>query len=126
LVEVAAGAIAATRINQARMRELASDPALLATDAADYLVRRGVPFRQAHEITGKLLREAERIGQLWTTLPLKQLREFSPAFGEDFHAALSIDASLAAHSVHGGTAPEAVRKAIRNWREKLAAQEASR
>jgi argininosuccinate lyase len=126
LVEVAAGAIAATRINQARMRELASDPALLATDAADYLVRRGVPFRQAHEITGKLLREAERRGQLWTTLPLEQLREFSPAFREDFHAALSIDASLAAHSVHGGTAPEAVRKAIRDWREKLAANEASR
>jgi argininosuccinate lyase len=126
LVEVAAGAIAATRINQARMRELASDPALLATDAADYLVRRGVPFRQAHEITGKLLREAERRGQLWTTLPLEQLREFSPAFREDFHAALSIHASLAAHSVHGGTAPEAVRKAIRDWREKLAANEASR
>ena len=54
LVEVAAGAIAATRINRARMRDLASDPALLATDAADYLVRRGVPFRQAHEITGKV------------------------------------------------------------------------
>jgi argininosuccinate lyase len=126
LVEVAAGAIAATRINQARMRELASDPALLATDAADYLVRRGVPFRQAHEVIGKVLREAERSGQLWTTLPLNQLREFSPAFGEDFHAALSVDASLAAHSVHGGTAPVAVRKAIRSWREKLAAHEASR
>ncbi len=126
LVEVAAGAIAATQINRARMRDLASDPALLATDAADYLVRRGVPFRQAHEITGKVLRAAERSGQPWTTTPLKQLREFSPAFDEDFYAALSVDSSLAARSVVGGTAPDTVRAAIRDWREKLASSQVSR
>jgi argininosuccinate lyase len=121
LVEVAAGNIAATRVNVERMRELASDPALLATDAADYLVRRGVPFRTAHEIVGKVLRDAEKRGEPWTLTPLNRLREFSPAFGEDFHAALSVDASLAAHSVAGGTAPEVVRKAIGEWRRKLAA-----
>lgn len=121
LVEVAAGAIAATEINSKRMAELASDPALLATDAADYLVRRGVPFRQAHEITGKVLREAERTSQPWTKLPLAKLREFSKEFGEDFHATLSVESSLAAHSVPGGTAPTAVRAAIRTWREKFAA-----
>ena len=103
------------------MRELASDPALLATEAADYLVRRGVPFRTAHEIVGKVLRDAEKRGEPWTLTPLNRLREFSPAFGEDFHAALSVEASLAAHSVAGGTAPEVVRKAIGEWRRKLAA-----
>jgi len=125
LVEVAAGNIAATRVNAERMRELASDPALLATDAADYLVRKGVPFRTAHEIVGKVLRDAEKNGVAWTRTPLNRLREFSPAFGEDFHAALSVESSLAAHSVAGGTAPEAVRNAIGEWRKKLAAMEAT-
>jgi argininosuccinate lyase len=124
LVEVAAGSIAATRINSARMQELASDPALLATDAADYLVRRGVPFRQAHEIIGQILREAERRSESWSAWPLARLREFSPAFGEDFRSALTLEASLAAHQVAGGTAPQAVRAAIRQWREKLSAEAA--
>jgi argininosuccinate lyase len=123
LVEVAAGNIAATRVNAERMRELASDPALLATDAADYLVRRGVPFRTAHEIVGKILRDAEKNDTDWTKTPLNRLREFSPAFGEDFYAALSVEASLAAHNVAGGTAPDAVRNAIAEWRKKLAAME---
>jgi argininosuccinate lyase len=120
LVRVAAGNIAATRVNVEKMRELASDPALLATDAADYLVRKGVPFRTAHEITGKVLRDAEKRGENWIATPLARLKEFSPVFGEDFHAALSVEASLKAHGVAGGTAPEAVRKAIGEWRRTLA------
>jgi argininosuccinate lyase len=119
LVRVAAGNIAATRVNAARMRELASDPALLATDAADYLVRKGVPFRTAHEIVGKILRDAEKRGEVWTKTPLARLREFAPEFSEDFHAALSIEASLAAHSVRGGTATEEVSATIGEWRERL-------
>jgi len=119
LVEVAAGAVAAMRINAPRMRELASDPALLATDAADYLVRKGVPFRRAHEITGKLLREAESAGIPFTKLPLTKLRELSPEFAEDFRTALSLEGSLAAHNVPGGTSPDAVRAAISDWRAKL-------
>ena len=121
LAQVAAGNIAATRINVERMRELASDPSLLATDAADYLVRKGVPFRTAHEIVGKVLRDAEKRGEPWTKTPLMRLREFAPEFGEDFHATLNVEASLAAHSVAGGTAPESVRAAISEWRKKLAA-----
>jgi argininosuccinate lyase len=119
LVQVAAGNITATKINVERMRELASDPSLLATDAADYLVRKGVPFRTAHEVVGKVLRDAEKRGEPWTKTPLTRLREFAPEFGEDFHAALSVEASLAAHSVAGGTAPESVRAAISEWRKKL-------
>ncbi|MFZ0818450.1 MAG: argininosuccinate lyase [Candidatus Acidiferrales bacterium] len=126
LVEVAAGNIAATRVNVARLRELASDPSLLATDAADYLVRRGVPFRNAHEVVGKLLRDAEKRGEAWTKTPLARLREFSPAFGEDFHAALTVEGSLAAHGVAGGTAPDAVRAAIGSWRKRISDLEAGR
>jgi argininosuccinate lyase len=126
LVEVAAGNIAATNVNAARLRELASDPSLLATDAADYLVRRGVPFRNAHEIVGKVLRDAEKRGVPWTKTPLARLREFSPAFGDDFQAALTIEGSLAAHNVTGGTAPETVRAAISAWHKKISELEAGR
>lgn len=116
---VAAGAVAATCFHTARLQEAASDPALLATEAADYLVRRGVPFRQAHEIVGKVVREAERSGQSWTTLPLPQLKEFSPLFGEDLRAALTLEAALASRSVPGGTAPAAVRAAVAEARARL-------
>jgi argininosuccinate lyase len=126
LVEVAAGNITATRFNSARLTELASDPSLLATDAADYLVRRGVPFRTAHEVIGKILRDAEKRGENWTATPLARLREFSPAFAEDFRAALSVEASLAAHSVPGGTAPNSVRTALGEMRAKIATLESSR
>ncbi len=126
LVEVAAGNIAATQVNAARLRELASDPSLLATDAADYLVRRGVPFRNAHEILGKVLRDAEKHGEAWTKIPLDRLREYSPEFGEDFNAALTVEGSLAARGVTGGTAPETVRAAILAWRKKISDLEAGR
>jgi argininosuccinate lyase len=126
LVEVAAGNISATRFNEERLRALASDPALLATDAADYLVRLGVPFRSAHEIIGKVLRDAEKRGEPWTSTPLARLREFSPVFGQDFHAALNVDASLKAHNVPGGTGPDAVRAALGEWRKRLAALDAVR
>ena len=121
MVRVAAGALAATRINEARLREAAADPALLATEAAHYLVRRGVPFRQAHEIVGKIVREAERRGQSWTTLPLAKLKTFSPLFDQDLYAALTVEAALELRSEPGGTAPESVRVAIAGCRERLGA-----
>ncbi len=117
---VAAGAIASMQVNEPRLREAAADPALLATEAADFLVRRGLPFRQAHEVVGKIVREAERAGQSWTSLPLEKLRTFSPLFDESVQRALSADAALAARSVEGGTAPARVREAIARCRERLA------
>ncbi len=66
----------------------AANDALLATEAADYLVRRGMPFRQAHDIVGKLLREAERQNKKWTQLPLAELKKLSPIFEDDFSSEL--------------------------------------
>ena len=83
MVRIASGAIAATRLNEARLRAAASDEALLATEAAHYLVRRGMPFRQAHEIVGQIVRECERRGQPWSALPLATLKTFSPLFDAD-------------------------------------------
>jgi argininosuccinate lyase len=123
MVTIATGAVAATRVNEVRLREAASNPDLLATEAADYLVRRGVPFRQAHEIVGQIIREAERRGHSWAALPLGKLKSYSPLFEEDLHAALTVEAALARRSVPGGTAPAAVRAAIAECRARLGAVE---
>ena len=119
MVEVAAGAVAATRIHAERMRAAALDPALVATEAADYLVARGVPFREAHEIVGQVVREAERRGQSWVTLPLTKLKTYSPVFDADLHAALTVESALARRRASGGTAPDAVRAALADCKRRL-------
>ena len=121
MLTIAAGAVTATRPNEARMREAASDPALVATEAAIYLVRRGAPFRTAHEIVGQLVREAERSGKSFAALPLETLQKFSPLFSADFYDALKLDAALASPDVPGGTAPARVREAIAAAKKRLAA-----
>jgi argininosuccinate lyase len=112
MLAVAAGAIASTKFNAGRLAAAAANPALLATEAADYLVHKGIPFRQAHDIVGKVLREAEKQNVAWTALPLKALKKISPAFETDFAGSLSVDAALASKKVRGGTAPESVHAAI--------------
>jgi argininosuccinate lyase len=119
MLHVAAGALAGTRFREDRLRAAASNPLLLATEAADYLVRKGIPFRQAHDLVGKLLKEAERQGKVWTELPLAELKNILPAFESDFAKVLSVDAALAAKNVPGGTAPDSVRKAISDLEERL-------
>jgi argininosuccinate lyase len=119
MLAVAAGAVASTEFNVERLKSAASNPALLATEAADYLVRKGVPFRQAHDIIGKVLREAEKQNVSWTALPLDTLRKISPAFEADFSKSLSVEAALAAKKVPGGTAPESVAETIANLERRL-------
>jgi argininosuccinate lyase len=119
MLSVAAGAVRATKFSVDRLRAAASNPALLATEAADYLVRKGIPFRQAHDLIGKVLREAETQGVSFTALPLEKLKQISPAFEADFAASLSVDAAFAAKKVPGGTAPDAVRAAIEDLEARL-------
>src|SRR5229473_119624 len=119
MVWVAMGAITATKFNADRLRAVASNPALFATDAADYLVRRGVPFRQAHDLVGKVLHEAERQGKPWTQLSLADVQKISPLFEKDFLEGPSVENAIATKIVPGGTAPEAVRAAIANLERRL-------
>src|SRR5437879_710559 len=119
ILAVAAGAVAATKFNAERLKAAASNPTLLATEAADYLVRKGVPFRQAHDIVGKVLREAEKQNTSWTSLPLDALKKISPAFEADFSRSLSVDAALSSKKVPGGTAPESVADAIASLERRL-------
>jgi len=124
MLRIAAGAVAATKVREDRMRASAG-PELLATEAADYLVRKGVPFRRAHEIAGQIVREAEREGKPWTQLPLETMRRFSPLFTGDLRASLTLDAALARRDVPGGTAPVRVRQAIADAEARLAKMEAT-
>jgi argininosuccinate lyase len=119
MLRVAAGAVMATRFNAKKLAATASDPALLATEAADYLVKKGVPFRQAHDLVGNLLREAERQGKHWSQLSLEEFKKASPAFDADLTAALQLEAALNAKSVPGGTAENSVRAAIAQLEQKL-------
>jgi argininosuccinate lyase len=120
MLAVATGALSTTKFNAARLRAAASNPLLLATEAADYLVRKGIPFRHAHDIVGKILREAEQQNIPWTSLPLETLKAIAPEFESDFAAGLSVDAALAAKKVPGGTAPECVRAAISDLQDRIA------
>ena len=117
---IAAAALAATRFRESRLREAAKDPALVATEVADYLVAQGVPFREAHEIVGKVLRAADQEGKSIREMPAERLRQFSPAFGSGLDVALTLESALARRSVRGGTAPAAVRAALEDFHARLA------
>jgi argininosuccinate lyase len=119
ILHVAAGALLATKFRADRLRFAASNPALFATDAADYLVHRGVPFRQAHDLVGKVLREAERQNKPWTQLSLEDVQQISPLFETDFLQNPSVETAIASKSVPGGTAEESVRAAITQLESKL-------
>jgi argininosuccinate lyase len=119
ILHVAAGALLATKFRADRLRFAASNPALFATDAADYLVHRGVPFRQAHDLVGKVLREAERQNKPWTQLSLEDVQQISPHFETDFLQNPSVETAIASKSVPGGTAEESVRAAITQLESKL-------
>jgi argininosuccinate lyase len=119
MLAVATGALSATKFREDKLNCSASNNALLATEATDYLVRRGMPFRQAHDIVGKLLSQAERQNKKWMELPLSELKKLSPVFEDDFSNGLNVEAALAAKSVSGGTARESVQAACEELEKKL-------
>ena len=108
--------------NAARMRAAALAGHATATDLADYLVRKGVPFRDAHEAVARAVREAERRGADLAALPLDELRKFSPAIGADALDVLTLEGSVRSRDHVGGTAPSQVRVAIANARRELQGQ----
>src|SRR4029077_9516064 len=102
MLAIATGAILTTQFRDEKLRALANNPSLLATEAADYLVRKAIPFRRAHDLVGKILSEAEKQGRNWIELPLADLQKISPEIGPDFTRCLTVEASLAAKKVPGG------------------------
>ena len=106
-----AGAISELRFERARMRAAVSS-AMMATDLADYLVKKGATFREAHGAVGSLVRQAEEAGIEMTALPADAFGAAHPLFGDDAREALGAEASLAARNIAGGTGPDAVRAQI--------------
>ncbi len=95
-----------------RMKEAARQGFATATDLADYLVRKGVPFRDAHEIVGKAVQLALAEHCDLADLSLAQLHALCPAIGDDVYRVLTLEGSVAARNHYGGTAPQQVREAV--------------
>jgi argininosuccinate lyase len=108
---IAAGVVRTLRVNADRM-EAALDDAMLATDLADHLVRKGVPFRRSHRLVGQAVRRAEELGVPLAELDLGEYQAIHPAFAEDVYEVFDFVRSVEARAVQGGTAPSAVRVQI--------------
>ncbi len=94
---------------------------LLALELADYLARKGMPFRRAHGVVGRLVAKAERKGIDVSKLDLADLREEAPEFGPDVRQVLSVTAALKAKGAVGGTAPSRVKRSLAAWNRRVAA-----
>jgi argininosuccinate lyase len=112
---------AALEFNRERMNQAARLGYMNAMAAATYLVHKGVPFRSAHEKVGRAVRFAIEKGVELDGLTIGELRQFGEDFGEDFFAAIKLDATLDCHDVIGGTAHERVHKALDRAEEWIAA-----
>jgi argininosuccinate lyase len=118
------GMIAGASFNTARMRAAAELGYATATDLADWLVRaRGIPFREAHHITGSAVKLAESRGIALDQLPLADLQAIDARIDDSVFAALSVDASVAARASYGGTAPDQVRWQVAAARTALGMEE---
>jgi argininosuccinate lyase len=119
-LQIAIGFMRAVSFNYERMQAACETGFMNALAAATYLVKRGVPFREAHEIVAHAVQKCLTKQCELQDLTLEELREFSPAFGPDIFDQLSVQAVLGCHDVPGGTAPERVRQAMNEARERLA------
>ncbi len=118
-LRVFADMIPALKIDRERLHEAAATGFSTATDLADYLVRKGVAFRDAHEIVGKTVRHGIESGQELADMSLDELRRFSSAIAADVLEILTPEGSVAARNHLGGTAPEQVRAAIARARKRM-------
>ncbi len=121
---VMCGMVSTWTVNADRMRAVMHRGHLAATDVADYLAKRGMPFRQAHEVVGKLVLAAEHAGCDISELPVSTFREASELFGDDVVGAFDLDAIVAARTTQGGTAPAAVADQMEKVKAGLDADEA--
>lgn len=118
-LKVAALVLRNVNLNEERMRAAASQGMMNATELADYLVRKGVPFREAHETVGRIIVTAMERGVELGDLSLDELKSFSTEIESDVFAALTLETTLATKSTAGGTGPQRVAEALRAARAEL-------
>ena len=108
-----------TRVNASVCHAAASDPSLLATDLADYLVKKGMPFRQAHHIVGTVVALAEKAGKPLNRLTLAELRSADRNFGADALKVFDLKRAMARRNILGAPGTKTVRKQLARWRKIL-------
>jgi len=118
MLPVMAGLLGKIMLHPEAMRQ-ALDPALLATDLADYLVQRGIPFREAHRLVGHVVRRAQVLGVSIDQVPLPDLQAISPVFDQDVTDVFRFQASVERRSLPGGTGLEAVKEQLEQVKKRL-------
>lgn len=119
-LQVFAGTIAGMQPRPERCAAAVADPALLATDVVDYLVRKGVPFREAHHLIGALVAESEKTNTPLPELPFASVNALHPAFAEDWTDCFSLEKAMAGRENIGMPGPQQVAHQLKAWRERLA------
>ena len=118
-LEVFTEMISGMDVNAPNTEAAASDPMLLATDLADYLVNHGVPFRQAHEVIGKLVAFSISERRSFAEMTLTEFQQFSPAFEADVAACLNLKTAMDARKGIGAPSPANVKTQLARWRDAL-------
>jgi argininosuccinate lyase len=108
-----------TKLNRPACERAVSDPALLATDLADYLVRKGMPFRQAHHVVGAVVALAEEKGKPLNELMLKELQSVQKTFGRDAMNVFDLQRAMAKRNIIGAPGTKEVAKQLLRWRKQL-------
>ena len=123
-VRLLARMLPALKWNPEVMARAAKSGYALATDLADYLAKKGLPFREAHRVVGRVVQKLTREGRELEDLSLEELKGFSPLFEEDALSLLRLEEAIHARTSYGGTAPEAVRRQLQEARGRLAEERA--
>jgi argininosuccinate lyase len=118
-LQVFTGMVNSMEFNKEKLFDSAGLGFTNATDAADYLVKKGMPFRDAHEVIGKIVLHCEKHGYAIADIPHLQLLEFSELFEEDVYDSISLKACVKARNIPGGPAPESVKKHIADMKKFL-------
>ncbi len=118
-LEILGGLFEKAEFNEERLKREAKKGFILATEIADYLAKKGVPFREAHEITGKIVAYCEKKNKELDELTMEEFKRFSEMFEKDIFNVIDLKKAVSARNVKGGTGIKAVREAIRFWDKKL-------
>jgi argininosuccinate lyase len=118
-LEISAAMLPELKINRERMQAAATDPSLLATDLAEYLVKKGTPFREAHEIVGKIVARSAANEIPLNQVSLTELKNFSPRFDSDVAKIFDVRSALAKRRATGAPSAENIAAQIKHWRSNL-------
>lgn len=119
VIRVNIGLLQTLKVNKDKIRENLSRGYLLATDLADYLVNKGIPFREAHHVVGEIVKDALKYHKSLTDLTLEELTTYSAEFKKDVMGYLDFEHSVNSRDSYGGTSKKGVREQIKMAKKRL-------